>query len=305
MRQVSEPELDNTLTDLLGILSKKDALTIFLLAKDGLKAEADTPQNIGLTRKQYYTRLKQLVDNQLMDKRGDMYVHTTLGSYVYQNHIVELMKQVKNVEQMKMIDTLKQAKQFSDDEIQHFVQKITGTSIATTMNCRIIWSWEDMVSTILERINICESEILLASRFTNELIINAMIRKADVGLDVKVVADTDLVKGFIRNASGRLRIVDKNSLERLNVVGNPWYPAGHVKRKYTDVPFSFITFDSRECCIEIVDVHNQGKFTSCLWVKDEQLSQELRTQFNTLWQLASDDLTRLLEITLTDNKNSH
>lgn len=177
MRQVSEPELDNTLTDLLGILSKKDVLTIFLLAKDGLKAEAATPQNIGLTRKQYYTRLKQLVDNQLMDKRGDMYVHTTLGSYVYQNHIVELMKQVKNVEQMKMIDTLKQAKQFSDDEIQHFVQKIMGVDVGprSVPTVRIMPTYEDMVLVLIERIQFAKEEILLATRYLNELIVNNIL----------------------------------------------------------------------------------------------------------------------------------
>jgi hypothetical protein len=305
MDTVLEHELVNKASNLLAILSKKDALTIFLLAKDGLKAETNTPEKVGLTRKQYYTRLKQLVDTGLIDKSGDAYVHTTLGVLIHQNHLVGLLDHVRNVKQMKMIDALKRAGQFSENDISNFVGKISGKSLASSAvpSVRMMWKYEDMVSTAVERINFAESEILLASRFTNEMIINAMIRKANAGLDVKVIADTDLVRQFIRSASDQLNVVDKNSLERLNVVGNPWYPAGSVQRRYTIVPFSFITFDGKEVGVEIVDARNPTKFAGCMLIKDEMFCKEIRTEFNKLWGLASDDLNRLLEISTAELKS--
>lgn len=304
MKPSLEPELVNKVTDLLTVLSKKDALTIFLLAKDGLNAEADTPQKIGLTRKQYYTRLKQLVDANLIDKSGNAYVHTTLGTFVYQQHILELMAGVKSTKEMKMVDILKRARQFSENDIANFVGKITGVSTARSLlsSYRVIWSWEDMVSTVVERVNFAETEILLASRFTSEIIINAMIMKANAGVDVKVIADTELVKGFLSIASRKLQVLDKNSLERLNVVGNPWYPSGNAKRVYTDIPFSFIIFDCKEAYVELVDSHNVDKFSGCMLVNDERFCQELKTQFNKLWSAASDDLTKLLEAAIADRK---
>ncbi len=105
------------LCKLLAILSKFEALTIFLLAKNGLKAETDTPGKIGLTRKQYFTRLKQLVDSGLIEKRDGSYFHTTMGAFVYEKHLVSLLEGVKNAKEMRMIDVLKQANNFSEDDI--------------------------------------------------------------------------------------------------------------------------------------------------------------------------------------------
>ncbi|MFY3739713.1 MAG: putative transcriptional regulator [Candidatus Nitrosomirales archaeon] len=297
-------ELVNKTTNILSILSKKDALTIFLLVKNGLKAETNTPQKVGLTRKQYYTRLKQLVDSGLIDKSGDEYIHTTLGSFVHQKHVLELFEHTKNVKQMKMVDTLKRTKQFSEDDITNFLGKIAGknlTASTTLSKCRLISTYEDMVSALVERINFAQSEVLLASRFTNELIINAMARKANAGVDVKIVADTDLVKQFINSARDKLQVVDEHSLERVNVAGNPWYAAGDMERRYTHIPFSFMTFDGKEAGLEFVDAHNPGKFNTCMLVEDETICKELRTRFNALWGIASGNLTELLQ-TLTNNK---
>ncbi len=304
MSSALDRELVNKTTNILSILSKKDALSIFLLAKDGLRAETNTPQKVGLTRKQYYTRLKQLVDSGLIDKSGDEYNHTTLGTFVHQKHIMELFEHAKNVKQMKMVDTLKRTRQFSEDDIANFVGKIAGknlTASTTLTKCRLISTYEDMISALVERINFAQSEILLASRFTNELIINAMIRKANEGLDVKIVADTDLVKQFINSARDKLQVVDEHSLERVNVAGNPWYAAGDMERRYTHIPFSFMTLDGKEAGLEFVDAHNPGRFNTCMLVEDEAICKELRTRFNALWGIASGNLTELLQ-TLTSNK---
>ncbi|MGH9923132.1 MAG: hypothetical protein ACRD38_10300 [Nitrososphaerales archaeon] len=304
MSSALDRELVNKTTNILSILSKKDALSIFLLAKDGLRAETNTPQKVGLTRKQYYTRLKQLVDSGLIDKSGDEYTHTTLGTFVHQKHIMELFEHTKNVKQMKMVDTLKRTRQFSEDDIANFVGKIAGKNLAastTLTKCRLISTYEDMISGLVERINFAQSEILLASRFTNELIINAMIRKANEGLDVKIVADTDLVKQFISSARDKLEVVDEHSLERVNVAGNPWYAAGDMERRYAHIPFSFITLDGKEAGLEFVDAHNPARFNTCMLVEDEAICKELRTRFNALWGIASGNLTELLQ-TLTNNR---
>ena len=50
----------------------------------------------------------------------------TLGNLIYQNHVVRLAEEMKNTKQMKMIDTLKHTKDFSEDEIVGFISKITG-----------------------------------------------------------------------------------------------------------------------------------------------------------------------------------
>jgi len=106
----------------LSILSKLDTLVLFLHAKHGLKAETETPKNIGLTKKQYYTRLKQLVDSELVGKQDGCYFHTTMGRFVYEKHLGSLIEGLKNAKQMRMIDVLKREQTFSEEEISNIEQ---------------------------------------------------------------------------------------------------------------------------------------------------------------------------------------
>ncbi len=296
MDSALEHEIVNKATGLLSILSKKDALSIFLLAKDGLKAETDTPQKIGLTRKQYYTRLKQLVDAGLIDKSGDIYLHTTLGTFVHQKHILELLEHMKNVKQMKMIDTLKRTRQFSEDEIANFVGKLTGSSPATKVSPKVevIWSYEDMVSAIIERTEFCKNEILLATRFLNEIIINNILRKAKSGVNVKVLADVSLVKQYVDAENKGLALIDKNTTERVNVVGNPWYP-GNVSRRLGKVPFCMVILDGKEVGIELINWNEPQKFNGVVFIKDENTCRALIDFYQKLWNCASEDIAKVLE----------
>jgi predicted transcriptional regulator len=112
------------LTKILSILSKNDALTIFLMASEGVKSEFDTPTKIGLTKKQYYTRLKQLVDLGLVIKQNEAYMQTTFGKIVYQKHIIELTNQIKNSKYLHMVDILKADSKFNDSDIMEFIAKV-------------------------------------------------------------------------------------------------------------------------------------------------------------------------------------
>ena len=55
------------------------------------------------------------------EKSAGVYRHTSLGHVIYQNHIVRLVEEVKNTKQLKIIDTLTHAREFSEDDIARFV----------------------------------------------------------------------------------------------------------------------------------------------------------------------------------------
>ncbi len=306
MKQAIDPALEheivNKATGLLSILSKKDALSIFLLAKDGLKAETDTPQKIGLTRKQYYTRLKQLVDAGLIDKSGDIYLHTTLGTFVHQKHVLELLEHMKNVKQMKMIDTLKRTSQFSEEDIASFVSKLTGASLATNGTlakqvqqfANMIWTYEDMINLFVERAQFANQEILLATRYLNEIIINKVMLRAKSGIQVKVIADSRLIQNYIKKAGEGLKTLDKNALERIKVVTNPWYPS-NITRRFAEIPFCFVVYDGKEVGIELVDSKATDNFKASIFVRDVELARNMQELYSNLWNNAEEDLAKLID----------
>ena len=115
---------------LFSVLSKEDALVLFMRAKDGLYSNKDSPTHTNLTRKQYYMRLRNLLDAGLIKKKGDSYIHTTFGSLIYENYLAIMLQGVKNFKHIQMIDTLKESHMLSNDEIRNLMNVILKESKA-------------------------------------------------------------------------------------------------------------------------------------------------------------------------------
>ena len=289
-----DPELVKSSTKLFSVLSKKDTFTIFLFASGCLKAESSTLQNLGLSRKRYYTRLKHLIDAGLVTKSESGYIHTTLGHIIYQKYLIGLMKQIANTKQMKMIDTLKRTNQFSENDIIKFVNKITDNtnaeSISSTSRIEVAWTLEDVVSATVERIEFCKNEILVAARSVNEIIINNILRKTSAGIiKVKVIADASLIREYIQTEENNsLNLDDKNTAERANVLTNPWYPNNNnIERKISQVPYNMIILDDREVGIELIDWNEPKKFHNVVFIRDENMCKIMRDFYYNIWNAAS------------------
>ena len=116
---------------LLVVISKFDALTIFSMAKDGIEADVSAPSKIGLTRKQYYTRLMQLKDAGLIEKKGNMYYQTTKGSFLYEKCVNTVIHAIRNSKQMAMIDVLKRQGRFTEEDLQRMKTSVLMIPKAT------------------------------------------------------------------------------------------------------------------------------------------------------------------------------
>src|SRR5919106_993510 len=288
----SEKTSFESTTKLLSVLSKKNNLMLFMCAKNGLLADSSSPHNVGLSKKIYYTSLKQLINSGLIIKIGGKYLHTSLGTVIYEAHILKLTEQMKNTKHLQMIDTLKYSGGFSDTDIEKFMNNLSGVRTSTPdipAKIEMVWTYEDMVSAIVERTEFCRNEILLASRYFNEIIINSILRKAKLGLDVKVISEKSLVTQFFEQ-NNHMMLNDKNSLERSNVVGNPWYP-GKIDRQVGNVPFSIIIFDRKEVGIEFIDANEPKIFKSAIFIRDEQTSKLMMEYFHKMWTTNPEDTT--------------
>ena len=123
-REPKSPEIIRNACKLFSVLSKQDALHLFIRAKDGLYSNKDSPGLNNLTRKQYYTRLRNLVDVGLIKKDGDSYTHTTFGSLIYQNYLAMMLHGVKNLKHIQMIDALKETQTLSNDDVTNMMNVV-------------------------------------------------------------------------------------------------------------------------------------------------------------------------------------
>jgi predicted transcriptional regulator len=303
---------DTTVTDLqkisdvLSILSKPDALLLFIMSKDGLKSELETHSKIGLTKKQYYTRLKQLADVGLITKNTATYAHTAFGNMVYQKHFLELVGNIKSLKHFEMIDVLKQSSNFKLEDISEFLSKISPNSNLTSPNLEsknnsiVTKSYDDMVSKVLQIVEFAQKEIILMGRFRNDHIINMLLKKANMGVSVKVLADTNTVKTFFENETDVLRD-DKNKKERITTVSNPFYPS-KVDRRYIETPFSLLLVDGKIVGMEVVDTYHPKNFLMAAFMEDSSLCSSMRNTFDNLWKKASTNPPQIVSPTKTSSK---
>ncbi len=119
---------------LLTLLSKMDALVVLSMAKDGIRAESSTHSMIGLTRKQYYTRLMQLKKAGLIEKKENIYVQTTMGSFLQENCINSVMHAIRNYKKMAMVDVLRRGGNFSDEDLLRIKSTVCSTSNGNSLD---------------------------------------------------------------------------------------------------------------------------------------------------------------------------
>jgi hypothetical protein len=158
-----------------------------------------------------------------------------------------------------------------------------------------------MVSGIIRRIELCKNEILLASKYTDELIIGSMLHKVQAGIKARVITDNCLVmKFFEQNQYKMLNMEDKNAHERSMVVGNPWYP-GNIERRITDLPFSMIILDGREVGIELIHANDAKTFNGVIFIRDEKIANLMSSYYQKIWNSSLDDRSFIASETPTNN----
>jgi hypothetical protein len=294
----------------LSIISKTDNFKLFLAAKDGVRISFTTLDRMKLSRKRYYKALKQLSDAGLIEKFKDVYLHTTFGRIVYQRNITELLEYGKYLNEMKVLDSIKGGNlKDTEDKLVSFFEKLIGIknniassgiaatasttdTIDTSKNVKIVWTYEEMVSLLLKCVDLCKDEILIATRVSPEVIINRILQKCQLGVHVKVLADIDLVKEYFK--VHRIDKVgsnnqDKNAAERINVIGNPWYPEKNVNRRICKIPFGMIIIDGKEVGIELIDQADPKKFNMGILLRDENTSGAMKEYYEKLWNDAYSD----------------
>lgn len=313
------PLLDN-LRDSLGlfsVLSKQNNMKLFLASAQGVKLSASTLTNLKLTRKKYYKSLKQLKGADLIEKSKGFYIPTTFGKIVYQRNVIELQQYRKYIEEMDAIDTIKStltppledkfARIFEKLVLQNNTQTFPATTpapVSTSRKVEIFYTIEDMISILLKRISLCKEQILVGTRFSPEVVINSILDKSRQGVEVKVLADMDLIKEYIKlhNLSGAtLDSNDRDSSERLEVIANPWYPNKSVNRRICSLPFGIIIIDKTEVGIELVNSKQPDKFNMGIMIRDKEASAIMEQYYEGMWRNAFSDITKLKDNLFSPN----
>lgn len=295
--------------NLFSLLSRNDNLRVFLAAREGTKYSNSVLNEMQMTRKRYYRALKQLKDFGLIEKDDKSYRYTTFGKIIYQRHIVEVEEYKKYLTEMQMIDSIAKGEfRVDDNRFVNFLERIMGMrnistyakeNENTSKKIKIVSTYSEMISLLLRCIESSTTEILIATRISPEVLINSILHRCKTGIRVKVLADTDLVKRYFKAEGISNPINDANTnndvrnTERMNVVGNPWYPEKKVERRICKIPFGFIIIDDIEVGIEIINCTAINNFDMGILLRDENVCKIMKQYYQNLWDDAEPDIMKL------------
>jgi hypothetical protein len=112
-----------------------------------------------------------------------------------------------------------------------------------------------------------------------------------------VLADEGLIKEYFRlhkTDNIDLDNQDKNVVDRIKVISNPWYPEEkNIERRICQVPFGMIIIDGKLIGIELIDQSNPHKFKAGILLKDEKTCAAMREYYQRIWDCGYSDLAKV------------
>lgn len=266
--QVEESGFNDFEKKVFSVISKEGSFSILQAAESKLESRRGIWHELGLTKRQYYTRIRRLKDAYLIKKVGEKYVLTKFGEKIYDT-IGNLKSYTSNPEKLKMLSESVDTNLFSDEGSVFSMKDLDNAECL-----EIFYSREALVDGLVEHINKAEDVLYLASNYTDRKVVKALLE-----------TDDDLTIGALGSQKG-----SNSALERLKAVSS----MGNLKRlinitsnsaRYSsEIPYSFALRDGEYLGLEIPDPLNPEEFFIGGTFKDRKLYEHFLSRFAKMYE---------------------
>ena len=283
--------------DVFALLGDKQSVEILIASSAGLQS---TSNGIGnQTKKQYYVRLKRLVDFGLIEKHQSIYKLTSFGSIVYENHLKTMDKIIPNYWQIKSIDVLKSRGDFPPEQKEKIMNEyIETTNMKGVLNATqlssftVVKKFDDLIVEVLKVMDNAEKEIYFATRYHDPYVSSKVFEKLSKGVTVHIL---DGNPGQISVESRLAAIIrtppNRETAEMVKKITKS--PRFDLKR-LPELPLSFMVVDGIQVVYDTVNFINPEQFTIAISKYDDTYTAK---QFIDYFKTLSKDATtpKLLE----------
>jgi len=271
---------------ILDALGNEDALAIFLYTQHGIKSSKEAIETLRLTQKRFYSRLKELLDNALVEKVDGEYRHTMLGSILLEMGL-QMEGLLLNKEKLKIMGTVSQSTDLSDKERKELMQIFSIDVGGRSKEVTIIDSFEELVSITVKAINEAKKSVCLATQYIDNRVVDAGFKAVQRGVEAKVlVSEMDQISSAIRILFSLL-----TNPKQIAMLNN-FLRSPEIQMRTVRLPYTFIIVDREKCIIEIKDqVKNDFKFA--FFITDEKASRRMRDIYESFWENSEDLMGKL------------
>jgi predicted transcriptional regulator len=283
--------------DVFALLGDKQSVEILSASYSGLQS---TSNGIGTqTKKQYYVRLKRLVDMGLIEKHQSIYKLTSFGSIVYENHLKTMDKIVPNYWQIKSIDVLKSRHDFPPEQKEKIMNEYIETSnMNEVLNATQLSSFsvakkfDDLIVEVLKVMDNAEKEIYFATRYHDPYVSTKVFEKFSKGVTIHILdGNPEQISVESRLAAIIRTPPNRETAQMVKKITKS--PRFDLKR-LPELPLSFMVVDGIQVVYDTVNFINPEQFTIAISKYDDTYTAK---QFIDYFKTLSKDATtpKLLE----------
>jgi len=280
-----------SMVEILDALGNQDALSIFIYVDKGMSSSKLAIQELGLTQKRFYSRLKELIEVGLIEKNDGGYGYTTLGR-VFSKIGYSLLDILENKEQFELLERLRESSSLTSSEVNQITSVVSKgtTDISGIFNMiflsekqgkvEVLPSYERLVEKIVEESQSAKKNIILASRYIDNKVIDSTMQAMKKGVYFQVL----MAKEHLEDKLNKLQLLLSPGLV-FSMLEFFTDPKLEEYMRDGNVPFSFCIIDGSRCFFELPSFGNND-FTIAFFVQDSEIGSKFTKMFTKLWETA-------------------
>lgn len=281
----------DSMVEILDALGNQDALSIFIYVEKGMTSSKLAIQELGLTQKRFYSRLKELIDVGLVDKNDGGYQYTTLGR-VFSKIGYTLLDVLENREQFELLEKLKNSSSLTSSDFNKITSVVSKGSADVSGIFNMIFLSEKQesveaipsyglaVDKLVEEITGSEKSIFLASRYIDSKVIDAQLKASKRGVMARVL----MAKEHLEDKVNKLQLLLSPGL-MLSILEFFNDPKLDEFMRDGNIPFSFCIIDEERCFFELPSFGGND-FAIAFFVVDKTIGKKFTNMFSVLWESA-------------------
>ena len=290
--------------DVFAILGDKQSVEILAAASTGFLSSNGIPNQ---TKKQYYVRLKSLVDIGLIEKQHRTYKLTSFGSIVYENHLKTMDKIIPNYWQIKSFDILKNRNDFPVEQKEKIINEyIETTGLKDVINTthlssfNVVKRFDDLIVEILKVLDNAEKEVYFATSYHDPHVSSKVFEKIGKGVTIHILdGNPEQITVESRLAAIIRTPPNRETAEMVKkIIKSPRFDL----KRLPNLPQSFMVVDGIQVVYDTVNFINPDQFTIAISKYDDAYMAQ---RFIEYFKMLSKDATTpnlLEEMRVLSNK---
>jgi len=276
--------------DIFAILGDKQSVEILDAAFTGFLSSNGIPNQ---SKKQYYVRLKRLVDIGLIEKQHRAYKLTSFGSIVYENHVKTMDKILPNYWQIKSFDILKNRNDFPVEQKEQIINEyIETTGLKDVINTThlssfsVVKCFDDLIVEILKVLDNAEKEVYFATCYHDPHVSSKVFEKIGKGVTIHILDGNPEQITVESRLAAIIRTPPKRETAEMvkKIIKSPRFDL----KRLPNLPQSFMVVDGIQVVYDTVNFMNPEQFTIAISKYDDAYMAQ---RFIEYFKLLSKDAT--------------